>query len=101
MNRTEQVESGLRAHLVDKQTPIKNMDNKVKDRGNQVNLSPYHKTAGDSTNEYEHNSNAESRVRLRLNEEPLQESGPTTYMGNILFSRNAVRLADPLYFYPG
>jgi hypothetical protein len=25
------------------------MVNKVKDRGNQVNLSPYHKTAGDST----------------------------------------------------
>jgi hypothetical protein len=25
------------------------MDNKVKDRGNQVNLYPYHKTAGDST----------------------------------------------------
>jgi hypothetical protein len=27
------------------------MDNKVKDMGNQVNLFPYHKTAGDSTNE--------------------------------------------------
>jgi hypothetical protein len=53
MNRTEQVESSLRllssVHQINKQTPIKNMDNKVKDRCNQVNLYPYHKTAGDST----------------------------------------------------
>jgi hypothetical protein len=69
------------------------MDNKVKGTGNQVNLSPYHKTAGDSTRKVLQTI-VESGVRLRLNEEPSQESGPPTYMGNILFSRNAVLEAD-------
>jgi hypothetical protein len=50
------------------------MDNKVKGTGNQVNLSPYHKTAGDSTwNVSLVYETAESRVRLLLYEEPLQD----------------------------
>jgi hypothetical protein len=66
------------------------MDNKVKGTGNQVNLSPYHKTAGDSTRKVLQTI-VESGVRLRPNEEPSQESGPPTYMGNILFSILEIR----------
>jgi hypothetical protein len=67
------------------------MDNKAKDVGNQVNLSPYHKTAGDSTKGMCLQAIVEFRAYLRHVSIHIR---PQYRMENIVFSDIAGR-GDP------